>query len=96
MDYADNDALFISAARTPFGRFGGGLSSLTAVDLGARTIAEVVARAGIEGERVDQVIMGTVITAGMGQVPARQAALQAGVPAPGHGPAVNKVSPRSL
>ena len=96
MDYADNDALFISAARTPFGRFGGGLSSLTAVDLGARTIAEVVARAGIEGERVDQVIMGTVITAGMGQVPARQAALQAGLPTSVNALTVNKVCASSL
>jgi acetyl-CoA C-acetyltransferase len=96
MDYADNDALFISAARTPFGRFGGGLSSLTAVDLGARTIAEVVARAGIEGERVDQVIRGTVITAGMGQVPARQAALQAGLPTSVNALTVNKVCASSL
>ena len=88
--------LIVAAARTPFGRFGGGLSSLTAVDLGARVIGEVVARAGVEGEAVDQVIMGTVITAGMGQVPARQAALQAGLPTSVSALTVNKVCASSL
>jgi acetyl-CoA C-acetyltransferase len=96
MAYADNDVLFASAARTPFGRFGGGLSALTAVDLGARVISEVVQRAGIAGERVDQVIMGTVITAGMGQIPARQAALQAGLPTSVSSLTVNKVCASSL
>ena len=96
MQYADNDVLFASAARTPFGRFGGGLSALTAVELGARVIAEVVQRAGIAGERVDQVIMGTVITAGMGQIPARQAALLAGLPTSVSALTVNKVCASSL
>lgn len=94
--FGDDDVLIVAAARTPFGRFGGSLSSLTAVDLGARTIAEVVARAGIEGARVDQVIMGTVISAGMGQVPARQAALQAGLPTSVNALTVNKVCASSL
>ncbi len=96
MDYADNDVLIVAAARTPFGRFGGGLSSLPAVDLGARVISEVVARAGIEGDTVDQVIMGTVITAGMGQIPARQAALKAGLPTSVSALTVNKVCASSL
>ena len=66
------------------------------MDLGARVIGEVIARAGVEGEAVDQVIMGTVITAGMGQVPARQAALQAGLPTSVSALTVNKVCASSL
>ena len=92
----DDDVLIVAAARTPFGRFGGGLSSLGAVDLGAVVIREVLDRTGVPGDRVDQVIMGTVITAGMGQVPARQAAFAAGLPTSVNALTVNKVCASSL
>ena len=94
--YGDDDVLIVAAARTPFGRFGGGLSTVPAVDLGARAIREVMDRTGVPGERVDQVIMGTVITAGMGQIPARQAALAAGLPLSVSALTVNKVCASSL
>jgi acetyl-CoA C-acetyltransferase len=96
MQYGDDDVLIVAAARTPFGRFGGALSSVEAVDLGAATIREVIERTRIPGERVDQVIMGTVITAGMGQIPARQAALKAGLPVSVSSLTVNKVCASSL
>jgi acetyl-CoA C-acetyltransferase len=95
-DFADGDAVFLAAARTPFGRLGGALSPLTAIDLGARVIGEVVARAGLPGEAVDQVVMGTVIAAGLGQIPARQAALAAGLPVGTSALTVNKVCASSL
>ena len=95
-DYSDDDVLVVAAARTPFGRFGGSLSALSAVDLGARAIREVMDRTGVPGERVDQVIMGTVITAGLGQIPARQAALAAGLPLSVSSLTVNKVCASSL
>ncbi|MBV9279240.1 MAG: acetyl-CoA C-acyltransferase, partial [Chloroflexi bacterium] len=64
-------------ARTAFGKLGGALSGLSAVDLGACAIGAVLERANVPADQVDHVIMGTVITAGLGQIPARQAALQA-------------------
>jgi len=88
--------VLVAAARTPFGKLGGGLSTLTAPDLGAVVIKEVLQRATVEGHDVDQVIMGTVITAGMGQIPARQAALKAGVPSSVPALTVNKVCASSL
>ena len=88
--------VLVAAARTPFGRLGGGLSSLGAPDLGAAVIKEVVARAQLDGAEVDQVIMGTVITAGMGQIPARQAAIKAGLPTSVPALSVNKVCASSL
>ena len=88
--------VLVAAARTPFGKLGGGLSTLTAPDLGAVVIKEVLQRATVEGQDVDQVIMGTVITAGMGQIPARQAALKAGVPSSVPALTVNKVCASSL
>lgn len=73
-------AVIISAARTPTGKFQGLLKGFTAPDLGAIAIKEAVSRAGIAAERVDEVIMGCVVQAGIGQAPARQAALKAGLP----------------
>src|SRR2546428_10568370 len=90
------DVVLVAAARTPFGKLGGGLSTLTAPDLGGCVIREVLSRARVEGADVDQVIMGTVITAGMGQVPARQAAIKAGVPTSVPALTVNKVCASSL
>ena len=90
------DVVLVAAARTPFGKLGGGLSSLTAPDLGASVIKEVLDRTHVEGAAVDQVIMGTVITAGMGQIPARQAAIKAGLPTSVPALTVNKVCASSL
>src|SRR6187549_2009144 len=73
------DIVIIGGARTPFGKLNGGLSDLTAVDLGAHAIRHALDRAGITGEAVDVVIMGQVIQAGAGQGPARQAAVAAGI-----------------
>src|SRR5260221_1117216 len=73
-------AVIISAARTPTGKFLGALKGFSAPDLGAFAIKEAVKRAGISGDQVDEVIMGCVVQAGIGQAPARQAALKAGLP----------------
>ena len=88
--------MLVAAARTPFGKLGGGLSTLSAPDLGAVVIKEVLDRSKVDGAEVDQVIMGTVITAGMGQIPARQAAIKAGVPTSVPALTVNKVCASSL
>jgi acetyl-CoA C-acetyltransferase len=74
-----SDAVILSAVRTPVGKFQGGLSSFSAPQLGAKVVAEAVRRAGIEPRAVDEVIMGNVIQAGLGQNPARQAALGGGL-----------------
>jgi acetyl-CoA C-acetyltransferase len=75
-----NEAVIISAARTPTGKFQGALKGFTAPDLGAIAIKEAVKRAGVNAADVDEVIMGCVVQAGIGQAPARQAALKAGLP----------------
>ncbi|MBC7264313.1 MAG: thiolase family protein [Chloroflexi bacterium] len=72
-------AVIVAAARTPFGRFGGALRPLSAVELGALAIREVTKRAALSGDEVDEVILGNAASAGLGQVPARQAALRAGL-----------------
>lgn len=74
------DSVIISAARTPTGKFQGSLKGFAAPELGAIAIREAVRRAGIDGEKVDEVIMGCVVQAGIGQAPARQAAIKAGLP----------------
>jgi len=71
------EAVIVAAVRTPFGRLGGALSALPAVELGAIVIREVLVRAQVPPGEVDQLIMGTVIGAGQGQVPSRQAGLRA-------------------
>jgi acetyl-CoA C-acetyltransferase len=71
--------VILSAVRTPVGKFMGGLAPLSAQELGAKAIAEAVRRAGIEAAQVDEAIMGNVVQAGLGQNPARQAALKAGL-----------------
>ena len=73
-------AVIASAVRLPTGKFLGALKDLPATDLGSRVVREAVARAGIEPEAVDECIMGNVVSAGLGQAPARQAALRAGLP----------------
>ncbi|MGD0957025.1 MAG: acetyl-CoA C-acetyltransferase [Candidatus Acidiferrales bacterium] len=71
--------VILSAVRTPIGKFMGGLSPLSAPELGARVVAEAVRRAGIDPKQVDEAIMGNVVQAGLGQNPARQAALKGGL-----------------
>ena len=88
--------MLVAAARTPFGKLGGSLSSLSAPELGATVIREVLNRTGIPGGDVEQVIMGTVLAAGMGQIPARQAAIKAGLPTTVSALTVNKVCASSL
>lgn len=74
------EVVIVSAARTPFGKFGGGLRPLKATDLGGLAIKEALKRAGITGDQVDEVVYGTVLAAGQGQVPGRQASIKAGIP----------------
>src|SRR5712691_10793719 len=70
----------VGAVRTPIGKFGGTLAKTSAADLGALVIKDVLKRAGVKPEQVSEVIMGQVLTAGVGQNPARQAAIKAGLP----------------
>ena len=85
------DAVIISAVRTPVGKFLGALKSFKATELGAIVVREAVKRAGVKPEDVDEVIMGCVIQAGLGQNPARQAALHGGLPDKVSAVTVNKV-----
>jgi acetyl-CoA C-acetyltransferase len=85
------DAVIISAVRTPVGKFLGSLKEFKATDLGAIVVRESVRRAGVAPEDVDEVIMGCVIQAGLGQNPARQAALRGGLPPAVSAVTVNKV-----
>ena len=84
-------AVIVSGARTPIGRFLGGLSPLAAPDLGATAIRAAIERAGIDPANIDEVIMGNVVQAGVGQAPARQAMIRAGVPASVPAFTINKV-----
>src|SRR5687767_5347643 len=86
-----NEAVIIGAARTPVGKFMGSLKGFTAPQLGAMVVRESVKRAGVKPEDVDEVIMGCVIQAGLGQNPARQAALNGGLPSTVSAVTVNKV-----
>ena len=83
--------VIVSAARTPIGKFLGGLSSLTAPELGGIVIREAVRRAGVNVDDIEEVIMGDVIQGGVGQAPARQAALKGGIPSSVSAVTVNKV-----
>jgi len=85
------EAVIISAVRTPVGKFLGALKSFKATELGAIAVREAVKRAGVKPEDVDEVIMGCVIQAGLGQNPARQAALKGGLPNTVSAVTVNKV-----
>jgi len=86
-----NEAVIISAARTPVGKFLGSLKGFSATELGSIVVRESVKRAGVKPEDVDEVIMGCVIQAGLGQNPARQAALNGGLPSTVSAVTVNKV-----
>ncbi len=85
------NAVIVSAARTPIGRFLGGLAPLSAPELGAVSIRAAVERGKIDQAAIDEVIMGNVVQAGVGQAPARQAMIKAGVPAAVPAYTINKV-----
>ncbi len=85
------EVYIVSAVRTPIGSFGGALSSLSATDLGSIAIKGAVAKAGIKPELVEEVLMGNVISANLGQAPARIAALKAGLPNEVRCTTINKV-----
>lgn len=87
----ENEAVILSAARTPIGKFQGSLSSVPATQLGAIAVKAAVERAGINPEEIEEVIMGNVVQAGEGQAPARQAEILSGIPATVSASTVNKV-----
>ena len=86
-----NEVVILSACRTPVGKFQGALSALSATELGAIVVRAALERAGVAAEQVDEVILGNVLQAGVGQAPARQAALRAGLPPSVAALTVNKV-----
>jgi acetyl-CoA C-acetyltransferase len=90
-NYNDNDIVIISGVRTPIGKFQGSLSDLSAVQIGSIAVREAVSRAQIDPTRVDECIMGNVVSAGLGQNPARQAALGGGLPDTVGAMTINKV-----
>ncbi len=83
--------VILSAARTPIGKMGGGLSTLDATELGGKAIECALERANVEPEQVDHVVMGQVLQAGQGQIPSRQAQIKAGIPKEVSSETVNKV-----
>ena len=88
---SSDPVVILSCARTPMGSFQGVLSGATAVALGAAAVGEAVARAGVAGADIERIYMGCVLSAGLGQAPARQAALGAGLPDHVEGTTVNKM-----
>ncbi len=88
---SDRDAFIVSACRTAIGEFQGSLAGMGAAQLGALVIRESVKRAGIEAGEVDEVLMGNVVQAGVGQAPARQAMIHGGIPDSVSAMTVNKV-----
>lgn len=91
MGFNDNDTVIISGVRTPIGKFQGSLAELSAVQIGAVAVREAVSRAKIDPKLVDECIMGNVVSAGLGQNPARQAALGGGLPDAVGAMTINKV-----
>ena len=80
IELTTNEVVIVSAVRTPIGSFLGGLQNVKATELGSIVIKAALEKAGVNPSEVDEVIMGNVLQAGLGQNPARQAALAAGVP----------------
>jgi acetyl-CoA C-acetyltransferase len=87
----ENEAVILSAVRTPIGKFQGVLSGFSATQLGAIAVKAAVERAGINPQEIEEVIMGNVVSAGLGQAPARQAGIHGGVPATVGASTINKV-----
>src|SRR5438067_11287624 len=88
---AFDEVVIISGVRTPVGKFQGSLSDFSATQLGAMVVREAVKRAGIDPAQVDECIMGNVVSAGLGQNPARQAAIYGGLPPEVGAMTINKV-----
>jgi acetyl-CoA C-acetyltransferase len=88
--------VILSAARTPIGKLGGGLSTLPATHLGGIAIREALSRADVAPEQVEHVVMGTVLQAGQGQIPSRQAQIEAGIPIEVTSETINKVCASSV
>ena len=86
-----NVSVIVAGARTPMGRMSGGLKDFSGTDLGGFAIKGALAKAGVSGDQVDYVIMGQVLTAGAGQIPARQAAVKGGIPMDVPALTINKV-----
>lgn len=91
MANSNTNTVIVDGLRSPFGKLGGGLSSLAAVDLAAPLIKTLLERNQLEGHSVDEVLLGQVIQAGCGQIPSRQAAFKAGLPATCESTTINKV-----
>ncbi len=89
-------SVIVSAARTPFAKFGGALKDYSATDLGAIAIQEALLRSGVDNRHVDEVLMGMVLQAGSGQIPSRQAAMKAGLGWCVHTETINKVCASGL
>src|SRR6202008_2543514 len=83
--------VILSAVRTPVGKFQGGLSSFSAPELGPKVVAEAARRAGLDTKQIDEAILGNVVQAGLGQNPARQAALRGGLDSRVAAMTINKV-----
>jgi acetyl-CoA C-acetyltransferase len=91
MSQATDPIVILSYARTPMGSFQGALAGVSATELGATAVKAAVERAGLKGEDIDKVFMGNVLSAGLGQAPARQAAIGAGLPQHAEAVTINKV-----
>src|SRR6201995_3440701 len=88
---ASDPVVVLSYARTPMGGLSGAFAEVSATDLGATAVKAAVERAGVEGEDIERIYMGCVLPAGLGQAPARQAAIKAGLPKSVQATTVNKV-----
>ncbi|WP_343631328.1 acetyl-CoA C-acetyltransferase [Roseateles sp.] len=88
---SSQDIVIVAAARTPIGKFGGSLAKTPASELGATVIQELLRRSGLQGDQINEVILGQVLTAGVGQNPARQAVIKAGLPVTVPAMTINKV-----
>jgi acetyl-CoA C-acetyltransferase len=88
---SDRDAVILSGCRTPIGTFGGAFKDVSAVELGTAAVREALARSGVPADRVDEVVLGCILQAGLGMNPARQVAIRAGLPESVPAVTVNKV-----
>ena len=92
---AGNPSVIVAGARTPMGRLLGSLKDFSAADLGGFAVKAALERSGVAPDQVDYVILGQVLQAGAGQIPARQAAVKAGIPMTVPALTINKVSWRA-
>src|ERR1039458_5220582 len=94
MEVQMSDVVIVAAGRTAVGKFGGTLAKIPAADLGAHVIKGLLARTGLKPEQISEVILGQVLTAGVGQNAARQAAIRAGLPDMAPAMTINKSAER--